>query len=161
MKGNCGTFVFIFSAMLNIAFIGSTAWYRLPPFSASSRPPMGCGLLYEQLALTSGQLDELRSLRERLHGRMSRIGSDIRRRQDQLVDLLSQPSPCDEDIAAAKEEIRGLQGLLLVMLTNHFVENRAVMTPEQYSRFLGLLKEKIRTNCSACPPSSVKRREHE
>lgn len=157
MKGNCGSLALIFSAMLNVVFIGSTAWYRLPPLSVSGRPPAGCSLLYEQLALTGGQLDELQTLRDRFHGRMNRIGSDIRQRQAQLIDLLSVPSPCMEDITAAKEEIRDRQGLMQGMLTRHLMENRAVMTGEQYSRFLGLFRDKILSNCKTCPPKSVNR----
>jgi Spy/CpxP family protein refolding chaperone len=152
MKANYMTLAFIFSAMLNLSIIGSRAWDRLPPHFASGRPPVGCGLLHEQLDLTGEQVQELRSLRDRFHGRMSRISSDIKERQGRLVELLSAPSPSREDITAVKEEILDLQGLMQVMLTSHVMETRAVMTPEQYSRFLGLIRDKIRTNCITCPP---------
>jgi hypothetical protein len=55
----------------------------------------------------------------------------------------------------------GLEGLLVVVLTNQFMENRTVMTSEHYIRLLGPLKDKIRSNRGTCPPSSIKRREHE
>jgi hypothetical protein len=152
MKGHYTTLAFVFSAMLNLVFIVSTAWYRLPPLSASGRPPAGCSLLFEQLGLTRDQADELQTLRDGFHGRMNRIGSDIRQRQAQLVSLLSVPSPSMEGITAAKEEIRELQGLMQGMLTGHLMENRAVMNPEQYSRFLGLFRDKILSNCKTCPP---------
>ena len=157
MKTNYMTLAFIFSAILNLVFIVSTAWFRLPPLSASGRPPAGCSLLFEQLGLTRDQADELQTLRDGFHGRMNRIGSDIRRRQAQFVDLLSAPSPSMEDITAAKEEIRDLQGLMQVMLTRHLMESRTVMTADQYSRFLGLFRDKILSNCKTCPPKSVNR----
>jgi Spy/CpxP family protein refolding chaperone len=157
MKENYKTLAFIFSAMLNVVFIVSTAHYRLPPYSASGKPPASCGLLFEQLNLTRDQADELRYLRDRFHERMGRIGSDIKERQGRLVELLSAPSPSREEITSAKEEILDLQGLMQAMLTSHVMETRAVMTPEQYSRFLGLIRDKIQTNCSTCPPTSVNR----
>lgn len=157
MKGSYMGLVFIFSAMLNVVFIGSTAWYRLPTLSASGRPPAGCGLLLEELSLTGEQLNQFHSLRERFHGHMSQIGGDINNKQARLIDLLSAPSSSMEDIVAAKEEIRELQGIVQTMLTRHLMENRAIMTTDQYSQFLGLIRGKIVSHCRACPPKSVNR----
>ena len=152
MNWNYRTLAFIFSVMLNIVFIVSTAGYRMPSLSAPGKVPITCGLLHEQLNLTGDQAEELQSLRDRFHGRMSRIGSDIRLSQSQLVELLSVPSPSSEDITVTKEEIGDLQGLMQGMLTRHLMEIRAALPPEQYSGFLGLIRDKIRTNCSTCPP---------
>jgi len=153
MKGNLKTLALIFSVILNAAFIGATAYYRLSPPSVASRPPSGSEpFIYQELDLSREQVDRIEPMRDEFLERLSEIGGAIRERQIRLVDLLSSTEVGRGKVEALQGQIRDLQRTLQDTVVSHVLEESAVFTPEQRSRFFQLMKERIEQSGEPRPP---------
>ena len=143
MKNNVQNLVLIFSIVLNIAFVGGTAYHRLSSGSITSKPTPNRPFLYQELNLTKEQLGKVEPARDQFHRRLNEIGGEIRARQLKLVNLLAGPVLNRESVENLEAEIRALQQTMQDTVVNHILDQTSVFTPEQRSRFFALMKERI------------------
>jgi hypothetical protein len=92
MKRNMKTLVVVFSIILNLVFIGTTAFYKLSSYAATGRTPeVNCPFLYQKLNLSREQLAKVEPVRDRFHERLSKVGGEIKTKQLELIGLLAAP----------------------------------------------------------------------
>jgi Spy/CpxP family protein refolding chaperone len=143
MKDNLKNLLLIFSIMLNIVFVGGTSYFSFSSSSIASKPAPSCPFLYQELNLTTEQLNKVEPARDRFHGRLSEIGGDIKTRQLRLVDLLAAPEPDRKGVEDVQQEIKTLQQTMQDTIISHILEQARVFTPEQRIRFFELMKDRI------------------
>jgi Spy/CpxP family protein refolding chaperone len=148
MKDNLRTLALIFSIILNFAFIGATAYYKLAPRS----PAGSCPFLYEQLNLTKEQLSQVEPIRDRFHARLAEISSSIKTKQLRLIGLLAAADLDHNGVDTLKEEIRVLQQTMHDTIIGHILEETNIFTAEQRKSFFNLMKERIEQSGQPCPP---------
>ncbi len=147
MKETLKTQVLVFSIILNIAFVGVTAYYRL----ASHLPGGNCPFLYQQLSLTKEQLNQVEPIRDRFHARLSEVGSTIKTKQLALIDLLAAPELNREAVDTLQKEIHILQKTMQDTIISHILEETRVFSAEQRNTFFQIMKERI-DQSQPCPP---------
>ena len=143
MKDNIKKLMLIFSIVLNLAFVGGTAYHSLSSGSIASKPSPNRPFLYRELNLTKEQLARVEPARDQFHRRLSEIGGEIKARQIKLMDLLAGPVLNRESVENLETEIRALQQTMQDTVINHILDQTSVFTPEQRSRFFALMKERI------------------
>jgi Spy/CpxP family protein refolding chaperone len=147
MRGNLRRLAILFSAALNLGFLGAYAW-RL---AARGAEPDGA-LPYLSLHLTEEQQRRFDPLRHEFHARMADIGGQIQQERLRLLDLLAPPDQDRRAVRAAQETILRLQGEMQDAVVEHLVAQCAIFTPEQRARFFGILRERIEAADEALPP---------
>lgn len=152
MRESLKTILFIASVALNLVFVGTYLTYKLSPPTGVHQPAFTDGPLFLQLDLTPAQLKRLRAERDRFHTRLQKLGQEIKQRQLGLIDLLDAAPPDQSAIKRKQEEIQGLQRVVQNSVIDHFLRASAFLTPEQRTRFFGLIKSNIQTAPQACPP---------
>jgi Spy/CpxP family protein refolding chaperone len=141
----------VFSVALNIALVGA-AVYHLWALRDRASAPGNQPFLYQQLKLTDEQLKRFKPMEGEFHAHIARIGSEIKARQLQLIDLLADAKPDRVAIQAKQDEIRGLQRGMHDAVIDHLIDGSSMFTPEQRAAFFKLMKERIRRAGSPRPP---------
>ncbi len=153
MKENLKTLLVAFSIILNLVFIGTTAFYKMSSYAATGRTPeANCPFLYQKLDLSSDQLARTESVRDRFHERLRRLGGEIQTKQLELIDLLAAPEIDRTALDAVRERINQLQKTMQDTIISHIVEETGIFTPEQRKSFFRLIRERIDQSSESCPP---------
>ncbi|VAW39843.1 hypothetical protein MNBD_DELTA03-495 [hydrothermal vent metagenome] len=143
MKKNLKFLTITFSVVLNIVFIGSSLYYGADLFSLTARQGKQCHPLYEELALSRGQLDTLKPIRDSFHTFVNEQGRKIKARQLELVGLLTREKPNRQAIDAKRQTIQNLQRQMQAKVINHLLEESKIFTPEQRLKFFALIRKRI------------------
>ena len=151
MKGNITKILFIASIALNVVFVATYATYKLPRLVG---PPESApkGPLFLQLDLTPEQLTQFKGERDRFHARLQELGQQIKAKEIDLIDLLGIIPPDQQAIQKKQEEIQHLQAAVQDRVIVHFLQESSLLTPEQRTRFLELIKNRIEASAQACAP---------
>jgi Spy/CpxP family protein refolding chaperone len=152
MKENMKNLVLVFSLILNLAFLGGTAYYTLSPHPGACMPSGSCPFLYQELNLSREQLARVEPIRDRFHERLSKIAGSIKAKQIQLVDLLGAQDFDSRAVNHLQEEIQTLQQSMQDTVITHIREETMVFTPEQRRTFFKLMKERIASRGHPGPP---------
>jgi Spy/CpxP family protein refolding chaperone len=153
MKENLKILVIAFSIILNLVFIGTTAFHRLSSHAATGRMPEGnCPFLYQKLNLSSEQLARIEPVRDMFHERLGNLGGEIKAKQLELIDLLAARQLDRKAVDAVQERITQLQKKTQDTIISHIVEETGIFSPEQRESFFGLIRERIIQSSESCPP---------
>ena len=152
MKENFKTLLFLASIALNLVFIATYVTYKLPSSSGEQLQSIPKGPLFLELGLTPEQTSRVKAEREKFHARLQELGKEIKARQIELIHLLAAIPPDHKAIEKKQEEIQSLQGTVQDRVIVHLLQQSAVMTPEQRTRFFQLIKERTEANFQTCPP---------
>jgi len=151
MKKNLKTLGIIFSVVLNIVFVGSYVYHKSYLFPLTGHPANQNRLIYEELNLTTEQLDRFRPIRDSFHAFLSQQGQKIKAKRLELIDLLSKEDPDREAIDAKQKEIQVLQQQMQTKVINHLLEENGIFTTEQREKFFALIKGRIEKSASPRP----------
>ena len=151
MKENLRRLAILFSVVLNVAFLGIYLYTAAPRWVAREQP-RGDRLPYQALRLTQSQEQKFDPVRRKFHTRMHEVGSEIKREQLRLVDLLAQPEQDLGSVRAIQERILGLQRGMQNVVIGHLIEESAIFTADQRVRFFRILRERIEKTEPASPP---------
>jgi Spy/CpxP family protein refolding chaperone len=152
MKGNLKVLVLLFSIILNAVFIGSYAAHKLALVSGAKQADNLKNPLYLQLDLSAEQLERFTAERDKFHGNLRELGQEIRSKQVELIDLLAIDSPDHQTIESKQREIHALQTEVQDRVIVHFLQESALLNPEQRTLFFQLIKERIAMSTPPCPP---------
>jgi Spy/CpxP family protein refolding chaperone len=133
----------IFSVALNIAFL---AGYGIRKFSDRSK------FAYEEVDLSKEQLTHMQNARDRFLRDLNEIGTDIIKRQIEIIDLIAADSVDRRAIETKFEEIQLLQQSMHQRVVKHLLEHKQIFTPAQRERFFEVLKSRIREQGIPGPP---------
>ena len=150
MKENLRRLAILFSVVLNVAFLG-TYLYTAAPRWVGREQPRGDGLPYQALHLTQSQERKFDPVRREFHTRVQEVGSEIKREQLRLVDLLAQPNQDPGSVRAIQEKILGLQRGMQDVVIGHLMEESAIFTADQRVQFFRILRERIEKTEPASP----------
>lgn len=151
MKENLKTLGIIFSVVLNIVFVGSYVYHKLDLFPLMSHPANQTRPVYEELNLTTEQLDRFRPIRDSFHAFLSQQGRKIKAERLELIDLLAKKNPDRGAIDAKQKEIQVLQQQMQAKVIAHLLEEDKIFTPEQRVKFFGLIRGRIGQSENPCP----------
>jgi len=151
MKENLRCLAILFSVVLNVAFLGIYL-YTAAPRWVGMEQPRGNGLPYQALRLTQSQEKKFDPVRRKFHTRMHEVGSEIKREQLRLLDLLAQPEQDLGSVRAIQERILDLQRGMQDAVISHLIEESAIFTADQRVRFFRILRERIEKTEPASPP---------
>jgi len=151
MKGNLRRLAILFSVVLNISFLGAYL-YRAAPRWVGRDQPRGDVLPYQGLHLTQEQERNFDPVRRKFHTRMRDVGSEIKREQLRLVDLLAHPEPNLGSVRATQEGILELQRGMQDVVIDHLIEESAIFTSDQRAQFFRILRERIDKAEPVSPP---------
>jgi Spy/CpxP family protein refolding chaperone len=152
MKENAKNLIFIFSIVLNFAFIGTAGYAWLSSRSAANTPPRDSPFLYQELNLTQDQLDRVIPIRDRFHAQMFEIGNSVKAKQLGLIDLLAAQNVDHGAVNSFQGEIQALQQKMQDTIIAHILEETKIFTAEQRGRFFRLMKERVEKSSQQCPP---------
>lgn len=152
MNENTKKVLFIASVALNMVFAVTYLAFKAPSLAGVSHPPGLKGPIFHHLDLTPDQINQFTAERERFHCQLQELGQEIKAKQIEMIDLLGTASPDRQAIERKQEEILRLQGAVQDRVIVHFLQGSALLDPEQRSRFVQLIKERIETSVQACPP---------
>lgn len=143
MKTFLRTLAIIFSAGLNVAFVGSYIYQML-----TRRPTFA----YEEMRLDSDQRPRMISSRDRFIGSIDRVGNRIIDLHVGLIDAIA-ADPLDRTAIQAKvDEIRMQQQSMQQLVVEHLLEDKGILRPDQRQQFFGTLKQRIRSQGMPGPP---------
>jgi len=151
MKGNLRCLAILFSVVLNISFLGAYL-YRAAPRWVGRDQPRGDVFPYQALHLTQEQERNFDPVRRKFHTRMHDVGSEIKREQLKLVDLLAQSEQNLRSVRATQEKILELQRGMQDVVIDHLIEESAIFTADQRAQFFRILRERIEKAEPASPP---------
>lgn len=151
MKENLQRLAILFSVVLNVAFLGIYLYTAVPGWVGREQPP-GDGLPYQALRLTQSQEQKFDSVRPKFLTRMHEVGSEIKREQLRLLDLLAQPEQDLGSVRSIQERILGLQRGMQNAVISHLLEESAIFTADQRVRFFRILRERIEKMEPPSPP---------
>jgi Spy/CpxP family protein refolding chaperone len=152
MKENLKALLLLFSAVLNIAFVGTAIYHKWSSPPAGSALPGNRPFLYEELNLTKEQLEKFEPLRNRFHARLHETSSEIRNIRLHLIDLLAASDPDREAIRRQQEQIFALQKRMQRTVINHLLDESTILTAEQRARLFHLIRERSETRGGPWPP---------
>lgn len=152
MKGNFKILIFLFSIILNVVFVGTYAGYKFQIIPGERKDGNLMKPLYLELDLSTQQLTKFKSERDEFHPRMQAMGQEIKRKQIELIEILSIDTPDPQALESKQKEIQELQALAQDRVILHLQQAGTLLSPEQRTRFFHRIRERIETNVSACPP---------
>jgi len=141
----------LFSVVLNISFLGAYL-YKSAPRWVGRDQLRGDVLPYQGLHLTQEQERKFDPIRRKFHTRMHDVGSEIKREQLRLVDLLAQSEQNLVSVRATQERILKLQRGMQDVVIGHLIEESAIFRADQRAQFFKILRERIEKAEPVSPP---------
>jgi len=151
MKGNLRRLAILFSVVLNISFLGAYLYKAVPRWVGRDLP-RGDVLPYQGLHLTQEQERNFDPVRRKFHTRLHDVGSEIKREQLRLVDLLAQSKQNLHSVRATQERILELQRGMQDVVIGHLIEESAIFTADQRAQFFRILRDRIEKAEPVSPP---------
>jgi Spy/CpxP family protein refolding chaperone len=144
MKERLTILAILFSVVLNIVFVGTYIYHKFSESHNTSHDlSVNHRFLYEELNLSSEQLEKFKPVRDRFHTSLREQELAIKDRQLELIDLLDRENPDHMAINTKQIEIKDLQGQLQEKVIDHFLEEDKIFTSVQRAKFFALIKERI------------------
>lgn len=97
----------------------------------------------EELGLSAEQIQALAPLEKEYRKRLITNGADVRVAMIDLGDLLDQPNPDRNAIAAKVDEISGLQKQMMMYRVDTLLKLKEILNPTQYDRFRSRLRAQM------------------
>lgn len=151
MKVNLKALIFAFSLILNAVFIGIIVAHS-PIFNWDRKGDELIKPPFLQLDLTAEQLVKFQAARNEFIGDLQEMGEAVGKKQIELVDLLSALTPDKQAVKMKQKEIQQLQTATQDRVIRHWVQESALLTPEQRTRFFQLVKKRIKKSVQTYPP---------
>ncbi len=152
MKGNLKILIFLFSIILNVVFVGTYAVYKFQIIPGERKDDNLMKPLFLELDLTAQQLTKFKSERYKFHPHLQALEQEIKRKQIELIEIISINIPDQQNIESKQKEIQQLQALAQDRVIVHLLHASALLSPEQRTRFFRLIRERIEVGVSSCPP---------
>ncbi|MCX5884209.1 MAG: Spy/CpxP family protein refolding chaperone [Deltaproteobacteria bacterium] len=152
MKGNLKILIFLFSIILNVVFVGTYATYKFQIITIERKDDNLMKPLFLELDLTPEQLTRFKSERDKFHPHLQALEQEIKRKQIELIEILSIDTPDQRAIENKQKEIQELQALAQDRVIVHLLQASALISPEQRTRFFHLIRKRIEVSISSCPP---------
>jgi Spy/CpxP family protein refolding chaperone len=152
MKGNFKILIFLFSIILNIVFVGTYAAFKLNIITGDRKNDNLMKPLFLELDLSAQQLTKFKSERDKFHPQLQALEQGIKRKQIELIEILSIKTPDPQALERKQKEIQELQALAQDRVILHLLQASNFLNPEQRTRFFNLIKERIEVSASSCPP---------
>jgi hypothetical protein len=144
MKGKLLVVILTLSLAVNasaVATIGYHYWRNTCitlsapcPLNPEDRHP------YQELGLSPEQLAKMTSLAQSFHGRLNELERAVETKRNLLIDLLGEKEIDLPRTEAIRKEIAGYQDEIQKEVIAHIAESKKIMTPDQQTRFIGLLR---------------------
>ena len=152
MKRNHKTLIFLFSIILNVVFVGTYAVYKLNVITGDRKDDHLMKPLFLELDLTPEQLTRFKSERNKFHPYLQTLEQEIKKKQIELIEILSIDTPDQRAIEIKQKEIQELQAATQDRVIAHLMQVSTFLNPEQRTRFFRLIRERIEVSTSSCPP---------
>lgn len=152
MKGNLKILIFLFSIILNVVFVGTYAAYKFQIITSERKDDNLMKPLFLELDLTPEQLTRFKSERDKFHPHLQALEQEIKRKQIELIEILSIDTPDQRAIESKQKEIQELQALAQDRVIVHLLQASTLLSPKQRTRFFHLIRERIEVSASSCPP---------
>jgi Spy/CpxP family protein refolding chaperone len=152
MKRNLKILIFLFSIILNIVFVGAYAGYKFQIIPGERKDGNLKKPLYLGLDLSAQQLTKFKSERDEFHPHMQALEQEIKRKQIELIEILSMNTPDPQALERKQKEIQELQASAQDRVILHLMQASNLLNPEQRTRFFHLFRERIEASVFSCPP---------
>jgi len=145
MKRNWLLYLVIFSLALNIGTIGALVYGRWQHPAGAPVDRAGGGLLrlLHSLELDEPQKEMLRQRYPSHRAQINALRQQIATERQRLMELLSQPSPQEGEMAAQITVINNLQNALEQELARFLVELKQNLRPEQQEVLLQHVRQRL------------------
>jgi Spy/CpxP family protein refolding chaperone len=97
--------------------------------------------LMESLNLNEQQKQELNAIRQKYQGKMDKLNTELRTRQDELRTLMG-GNASDNDIRAKHNQVVSLRQQLGELRFDSMLESRKVLTPDQRQQFAQMMDDR-------------------
>ncbi|MEN6441951.1 MAG: periplasmic heavy metal sensor [Syntrophobacter sp.] len=151
MKENIKKILVIASFALNVFFVATYLAFKLTSISGVPQSNPG-GPLFLQLDLSPDQLARFEAERNAFHARLRVLEQEIKVKQIELIELLKTIRADQQALGSKQKEIQQLQEVIQAQTIAHLLRGSAILTPEQRTRFFGLIKARVEAGDQACPP---------
>ena len=152
MKGNLKILIFLFSIILNVVFVGTYATYKFQINPGERKNDNLMKPLFLELDLTPEQLARFKSERDKFLPQLQSLEEEIKRKQIELIGILSINTPDQQTIESKQKEIQELQAAAQDRVIAHLQQVSTALSPKQRTRFFHLIRERIEVSASSCPP---------
>jgi len=152
MKENLKILTFLFSIIMNVVFVGTYAGYKFQIIPGERKDGNLKKPLYLELDLSAQQLTKFKSERDKFHPQLQALEREIKRKQIELIEILSINTPDSQALERKQKEIQELQTLAQDRVILHLLQASNLLNPEQRTRFFNLIRERIEVSTSSCPP---------
>lgn len=149
MKKNLIILFLVLLTIINIAALATFAYHRFhfkrdfPPMGRPDmRPDRHMDFIKDELGLNEEQVKEFESRNERFREETKAIHDSLRAKRWELMDEMAAEVPSVEKLDRLAEEIGALEITLKKRTTEHLLEGKSILTPEQQQKFFSLLKER-------------------
>jgi Spy/CpxP family protein refolding chaperone len=106
-------------------------------------PPRGDhGLMAERLGLTPQQAEQLSEIKRKFMDQADQLHEEREQAHQDLADLIAADQPDEGAIAAQIKVLTDLMGEMNVELAHHFLEIKALLTPEQNAAFNEMIRDR-------------------
>jgi Spy/CpxP family protein refolding chaperone len=134
---------FIFSVVLNVAFLGSYVYRTVMSRAAFA---------YEEINLDAAQRTRMVSSRDRFIEAVDRIGNSIVDLHVELIDAVATEPTDRRAVDVAIDKIRSQQQSMQQGVVAHLLEDKSILNPGQRKAFFDILKRRIRSQSFPGPP---------
>jgi Spy/CpxP family protein refolding chaperone len=152
MKGNLKILIFLFSIVLNVVFVGTYAAYKLPVITSEKKDDNFRRPIFLELDLTPEQVTRFKSDRDEFRSHLQALEQEIKKKQAELIDILSIDTPDQQAIDSKQKEIQELQTAAQYRVIAHFLQESRLLNPKQRNHFFNLIKERIEISGASCSP---------
>jgi len=97
--------------------------------------------LCNYLSLSKSQKEKIERLDKSFYVKVEKIRDQLDQKRAELSELLGESSPNQEKIKDKMSEIAFLQAQLQTETANHMEKIRSILTPEQQTKFLSLIRK--------------------
>ena len=132
--------------------MGTYAAYTLQNISGERKEDNLMRPLFLKLDLTPDQLTRFKSERDRFHPHLQALAQEIKKKQIELIEILSIDPPDQRTVESKQKEIQKLQAEVQDRVIGHLLLASTLLSPEQRTRFFRLIRERIEVSTSSCPP---------
>lgn len=144
------------SVALNVAFVAMWIAYAAPPQArpkeAGQRPTqhtIWCPL-HRELDVTEGQWAQIEPRLREFQAAVGELRQHAGAKRSEVIDLIAAQAPDVESIRAKQDEILATKRSIQVLVADHLLAEKGILTPNQQQRLFEMLRN--RTFCVAGPP---------
>jgi len=102
-----------------------------------------CNFWYKHLSLSESQKSRMEALDKPFRSKVNQLKDQLRRKNDELSELLLESNSTAEGINAKLDEIATLQAELQKVVVAHLLKIKEMLTPEQQKRFFSMIIEEL------------------